>query len=33
VDGLLLGLKPAQLGLLGEVAVDDPHHGVDPLAR
>ena len=32
VDGLLLGLEPAELGLLGEVSVDDPHHSVDLLA-
>src|SRR5687768_16821213 len=32
MNDLPLGLKPVQLGFLGEVAVDDPHHGVYLLA-
>jgi hypothetical protein len=33
VDGLLLALKPAELGLLCEVPVNDVDDGVDLLAR
>jgi hypothetical protein len=33
VDGLLFGLKPAELGSLGQVLVDDPpHSSIDHLA-
>jgi hypothetical protein len=32
VDGLFLALKPAELGLLCKVAVDDADDGVDLLA-
>jgi hypothetical protein len=34
VDGLLFGLQPVKLGLLGQVPVDDlPHSSIDLLAR
>jgi hypothetical protein len=33
VNGLFLAVKPAELGLLGEVLVYNVDHGVDLLAR